>query len=279
MLKLKPVIAATALFALAGSSFVYAQQRSDGSGDFGPRAEHQHHQRSAEDINAFADARIAALKAGLELTPDQAKNWPPFETALRNMVQLRVQRMQARQAARQQPQSQPQSQQQSQNGTPAPATPFDRMERRADAMAKRSAALKQLADAGGPLYQSLNDAQKARFTTLARILRPHHHDHANAEGNWREGRGQGGGWGREGHRFGQDGRSFEQDGRGFGHGHRFGQGEQDGQDGRDGQGWSHERRFGDNDGSGWGHHHRFDQNGGGMRNMMGTDTDQDDSQL
>ena len=43
---------------------------------------------------AFTDARIAALKAGLELTPDQAKNWPAFEQALRDMVQLRAQRMQ-----------------------------------------------------------------------------------------------------------------------------------------------------------------------------------------
>ena len=47
---------------------------------------------------AFTDARIAALKAGLELTPDQAKNWPPFEQAVRDMVQLRVQRIQARQS-------------------------------------------------------------------------------------------------------------------------------------------------------------------------------------
>jgi hypothetical protein len=253
MLKLKPLIAATALLALAGSSFVYAQERSDGA--------HQHRHLSADDMNAFADARIAALKAGLELTPDQAKNWPAFETALRNMAQLRVQLMQARQAA----------QQQSQNGTPTPTSPFDRMELRADAMAKRGAALKQLADAGGPLYQSLNDDQKTRFTKLARILRPHHHDHANAGGNWREGRGEGGGWGREG--------QGERDGRGFGHGRHFGQGGSDDNDGRDSQDWSHGRRFGENDGgSGWGHHRRFDHNGG-ARNMMGTDNDQDDSQL
>lgn len=259
---LKPVIAATALFAIAGSSFVYAQQRSDGPGNFGPRAEHQHRQLSADDINAFADARIAALKAGLELTPDQAKNWPAFENALHSMVQLRVQRMQARQAARQQQQAQPQGQ----NGTPNQATPFDRIEHRADAMVKRGAALKQVADAGGPLYQSLNDAQKARFKMLSRILRPHRHGH--------------GGWGRDGHRFGERGQGG-QDGRGSGHeGRRFGQGGRDGQDGRDGQGWGHGRRFGENDGSGGGHHRRFDQDGrGGMHNLMGTDGDQDDSQL
>ena len=94
---LKPVIAATALVAVAGSSFVYAQQRFDGPRSFSdgsPRVDY-HHRFSVEDISAFADARIAALKAGLALTPDQAKNWPPLEAALRNMVALRIERLPA----------------------------------------------------------------------------------------------------------------------------------------------------------------------------------------
>ena len=68
---LKPVITATALVALAGSSFAIAQHGFGGDrgfGDGGPRAEHRHH-LSAADISAFADARIAAMKAGLQLTP------------------------------------------------------------------------------------------------------------------------------------------------------------------------------------------------------------------
>jgi hypothetical protein len=194
---LKPMIAATAILAIAGSSLVYAQQRFGGHGGFGdggPRAEHRHHM-SADDINAFADARIAALKAGLELTPDQAKNWPPFEQAVRDMVQLRVQRMQARQAGDQQ------------NAT----SPFDRMARRADRMSKASTALKHIADAGLPLYQSLTDAQKNRFTMLARILRPHHHMHAGNDGGWRQGQGNG----RDGHGWGQS-RRFGENGSGPG---------------------------------------------------------------
>jgi hypothetical protein len=187
---LKPVIAATALFALAGSSYVYAQQGFGGHGGYGggPRAEHHH--RSPADIAAFTDARIAALKAGLELTPDQVKNWPPFEQAVRDMVQLRIQRMQARQSGDQQP----------------PTSPFDRLSRRADNMSKTSAALKKVADAGAPLYQSLDDGQKGRFMMLARILRPHHHMHAsNERGDGGRG-GQGGehGWG-HGRHFGQNG--------------------------------------------------------------------------
>ncbi len=147
---LKPVIAATVLLAIAGSSYVYAQQRFDGPQGFrdgGPRVEHRH-RLSADDVSAFADARIAALKAGLELTADQQKNWPGFETALRNMVQLRIDRIKARQAAEQQAQTQPMS-------------PFDRLARRADNMSKASTALKQIADAGAPLYRASTTPRKA----------------------------------------------------------------------------------------------------------------------
>jgi hypothetical protein len=211
---LKPVIAATAILAIAGSTLVYAQQGGyRGFRDGGPRFEHRH-RLSADDVSAFADARIAALKAGLELTSDQAKNWPAFEAALRNMVQLRIDRIKARQAAQQQDQT--------------PGSPFDRLAKRADAMSKRSVALKQIADAGAPLYQSLNDAQKARFTMLARMLRPHQHGFNGGERREgrnfdRDGRGQGG-WG--GRRFGENAPGF-------------GQGGQDGRDGQDGRGWRH----------------------------------------
>lgn len=148
----KPVVVATAALAIACSSIVYAQQRfggSGGDGDGGPRFE-QRHRPSVEDMAAFTDARIAALKAGLQLTPDQAKNWPAFEQALRDMAQLHIQRRQARDFA---------ANQQSQ----VPATPFDRLAQRADNMAKTSAAYQHIADTGTPLYQSLNDAQKHRF--------------------------------------------------------------------------------------------------------------------
>ena len=232
---LKPVIAATAMLAIAGSTFVYAQQGGyRGFRDGGPRFEHRH-RLSADDVSAFADARIAALKAGLELTSDQTKNWPAFEAALRNMVQLRIDRIKARQAAEQQGQAQ------------TPASPFDRLAKRADAMSKRSVALKQIADAGAPLYQSLNDAQKTRFTTLARMLRPHRHGFNGGERREgrnfdRDGRGQGG---QGGHGWG--GRRFGENGPGFGQG---------GQDSQDGRGWRHGR----------------------MHNMMNNDGDQD-SQL
>ena len=88
----RPLVIGTAALAIAGSSIVFAQQRyfgPRGYGDAASRFEHRHH-LSAEDMAAFADARIAALRAGLELTPEQVKNWPGFEQALRDLAQLRI---------------------------------------------------------------------------------------------------------------------------------------------------------------------------------------------
>ncbi len=158
----RPLVIGTAALAIAGSSIVFAQQRyfgPTGHADAGTRFEHRYH-LSAEDMAAFTDARIAALRAGLELTPEQAKNWPGFEQALRDLAQLRIERRKARENAEQ---------------GAAPTTPFDRLGKRADHLAKTSAALKHVADAGAPLYQSLDDAQKHRFKILAHMLRPHRH--------------------------------------------------------------------------------------------------------
>jgi zinc resistance-associated protein len=190
---LKPLVIATAALAIAGSSIVFAQQRfagPRGDGNFGPRFERWRH-LSAEDMAAFADARIAALKAGLELNADQAKNWPALEQALHDLAQLRIDRKRARENA-----------DQSGTASATPATPFERLAKRADRMAKAGAALKRVADAGAPLYASLNDAQKNRFKILARMLRPHRHRFALNEGRgpglgngpgWRDREGTGGG--------------------------------------------------------------------------------------
>jgi hypothetical protein len=137
-----------------------------------------HWQPSAEDISAFMDARIAALKAGLRLTPDQEKNWPAFESAVRDMAKAHVQRWAIRQ--HEQP----------------PADPVERLQQRADALSNAAAGLKKLADTEGPLYKSLDDGQKHRFEILAQGLRPHHYfagwNGSGKNGEW--GRGQTCGW-------------------------------------------------------------------------------------
>jgi hypothetical protein len=161
----KPTIIATAMIVLASSSIVLAQQNfeaGNASSDLRGQLGEQRYRPSTEDMAAFADASIAALRAGLELTPNQAKNWPAFEQALRDAAQLLIQ---TREAQRQEQQAAELSQ--------APANPFPRLEQRADNLAKVSAALKKVADAGTPLYQDLTDAQKRRFAILVRRLRLH----------------------------------------------------------------------------------------------------------
>ena len=49
-----------------------------------------------EDRAAYADARIAAVHAGLKLTADQEKLWPPVEAAVREFAKLRIDRANAR---------------------------------------------------------------------------------------------------------------------------------------------------------------------------------------
>jgi hypothetical protein len=102
-----------------------------------------------EDRAAFADARIAALHAGLKLNADQEKMWPAFEQAVRELAQLRTDRF----TRDQQPSS----------------DPVVRLQRLADALSTRGTTLKRLADTLAPLYQSLDDGQKRRFTILARF--------------------------------------------------------------------------------------------------------------
>jgi LTXXQ motif family protein len=148
----KAALAGTAALAIIGSSLVYAQQRGRPEG-------FERWRPNIEDMHAFADARLAALHAGLGLTPDQEKNWPPFEQASREMAKLRLDRIAA--AVNAFRDRQPQSN-----------DPADRLHRRAAAMTETGAALKKVADAVDPLYKSLDDGQKRRFAMLERMLAP-----------------------------------------------------------------------------------------------------------
>ena len=146
---------------------------------------------SPQDLAAYADARIAALHAGLELTADQEKNWPAFEQALRDMSKMRIARIEERQKRMSEPRDQS-----------TPPNPIERLQKRADAMTTRGTALKHLADAAAPLYQSLDDAQKHRFLVLAHALRPHERHQTMWRGRFGDGerRGMEGEFGH--HRFG-----------------------------------------------------------------------------
>src|SRR5665647_884804 len=162
---LKTILAGTTALAIAGTTLAYAQQ--------GP-VEHDRGagwRPSAQDMAAFGDARIAAVHAGLKLTPEQEKNWPAVEAALRDMAKQRSERFAARASA-----DKPQE---------PSKDPIERLNLRADAMTQQGAALKKLADAAGPLYKSLDDGQKHRLLVLAKLGGPE-------QGGWR---GRHGGFG------------------------------------------------------------------------------------
>src|SRR4026208_1766316 len=83
---LKTFLAGATALAIAGGAYAYAQQSSTvGAGGEFQRVRHS--RLSAEDISAFGDARIAALHAGLKLTAEQEKLWPPGEAAPREPAQ------------------------------------------------------------------------------------------------------------------------------------------------------------------------------------------------
>ncbi len=104
-------------------------------------------------MTAFADARIAALKAGLQVKPEQEKNWPALEAALRDAAKARIARMaEWREKA------------------PAPfeTDPLGALQRRAHYMTARAGELEKLAAAAKPLYDSLDEAQRRRFGALVK---------------------------------------------------------------------------------------------------------------
>src|SRR3984893_5239772 len=151
----KVFLAGVAALAIAGSTVAYAQHRP---------WFHDHARLSPDDRAALTDARIAAVKAGLKLTPDQEKLWPPVETAVRDFAKLRIDRANARMNAKRDD-SQDAQKQDSQN-VPDPVA---RLRERADAMATSAAAMKRIADAADPLYQTLDDGQKRRLAILTHM--------------------------------------------------------------------------------------------------------------
>ena len=163
----KVFLAGIAALAIAGSTVAYAQNR---------QWFHEHMRISPEDRAAFADARIAAVHAGLKLTVDQEKLWPPVETAVRDFAKLRIDRANARMNAK------PEDAQK-------PDDPVARLRARADNMATTAAALKKIADAADPLYKTLDEGQKRRLAFLTH----------------RGGRFGGGGWRQRGMDRGGDG--------------------------------------------------------------------------
>lgn len=159
----KMAAAVLAVLGVAGTTIVQAQRfGGDGVSPIpgrhpGAMREFGRFRLSPDDIAAFTDARIAAIRTGLRLSPEQEKNWPAFEEAYRNFAKLRADRYLAMRE---------------QAPPPPSGDIMDRLQQRADAISRRANAYKQLADTATPLYRSLDDGQKRRFAMLTRVLRP-----------------------------------------------------------------------------------------------------------
>jgi hypothetical protein len=119
-------------------------QRNAGGRDRADRTE-----LSVNQINDQFAARTARIKADLRLTPEQAKNWPDFETAVKDVGKRNADLQTALRTERAKLKD--------------PYDVIQQMREEARFLNERSIDQKALADAAQPLYVSLNDQQKRRF--------------------------------------------------------------------------------------------------------------------
>src|SRR5262249_22921948 len=171
-------VASVLIALVSGSSLAFAQ--TTGVQD---RTTGVHHQStlSPTDLKALPDARVALVKAALQLTPEQEKYWPALEEAIRARSTGRQQRLAVL------------INRPNQEGDIAP---FELLRQRADNMAQRATELKKLVDAWQPLWQTLNPDQKRRVGVPAtnRVCgvgraagAAHMEIHADDEENWDQG--------------------------------------------------------------------------------------------
>ncbi|WP_294536508.1 Spy/CpxP family protein refolding chaperone [uncultured Rhodoblastus sp.] len=108
--------------------------------------------QEAEDHATLVEARVAALKAGLKLTPAQEKDWTALEKVLREVVVARAGRRKA---------------------FLAQAAEFHEKDEVVQSiklvgqnLVARGEELQKVAAAAAPLFESLDAAQKHRFALL-----------------------------------------------------------------------------------------------------------------
>lgn len=140
---------ATALF-ITASPLAYAQTPSAAAPE----------RLSIAASNTLTDLRIDLVKAALQLTPEQQKYWPAIESAIRTRAQNR----QARLAQAAETVGKRVDENAVEGWRNRDAVAF--LNRRADALAQRSADLKKLADSWQPLYRTLSPEQKQRMGAL-----------------------------------------------------------------------------------------------------------------
>jgi citrate synthase len=152
----KLVLSAVAAAAVMGSAFALpaiADEDNDGPPPV---------QRMMANQELMLDAKLAGMKAVLKMTPEQEKLWPAFESAVRDGMKMQMEMMKTRVEAMGAMREKMRSGER--------PSPIDMMTRMSEHLAKASEAVKKVADAAKPLYDSLNDEQKSHFGPLLRML-------------------------------------------------------------------------------------------------------------
>jgi hypothetical protein len=103
---------------------------------------------TAEQIVANSDAYVERIKKGLNLTPDQEKNWGSFASAMHYLGHNGAERLNLRIARAQRD---------------PPDDIVEQMRNEAQFLVDRAADQRNVADAAEPLYASLDDKQKQLF--------------------------------------------------------------------------------------------------------------------
>jgi len=107
-------------------------------------------QLSAEQVVANSDGNIQRIKAELNLTPEQEKNWTAFNGAMHHLGHNGADRLNLRIArAKRDP----------------PDDIIEQMRNEAQFLNDRAVDQRNVADAAEPLFASLNEKQKAIFIT------------------------------------------------------------------------------------------------------------------
>jgi zinc resistance-associated protein len=168
-------LAAGAALAVLGTAALAQTQGSGGPGAQPPAdaAARPRPQMTRADMESLVDARIAAIQAGLKLTPEQQRHWPAVEQAIRGMAAARIDRFERRREAW------------ARGGRPQADRPdfMERLERRSQRVDERAERIKTLAAAMRPLWTSLDDRQKRLLPVLTRPV-----GGFGGGRRWREGR-------------------------------------------------------------------------------------------
>ena len=154
---LKTVAAGAAAPFVAASPLAHAQTPSAATADRLKTSE----RLSLTDRNALTDLRIDLVKGALQLTPEQQKYWPPVENAIRARAEDRKDRF-AKIA-----ETMGKRADESPAEVMSNRDPIAFLQRRAEALAQRSADLNKLAEAWQPLYKTLSPEQRQRMAALA----------------------------------------------------------------------------------------------------------------